>query len=391
MKAIVINAEWKPKKGYPISRLEEDTRTAFDSSKVWKNPILEIRELPIPQISSKDVLLRVMASGICGSDISMYKSDDDGYMHYGSFAGFPRIIGHELVGLVEEKGDEVKDLTVGDIVTIDNVVWCNRCDPCRNGYFNACENQSQIGLTIDGGLANYIAVESKQCWKVNDLITNWNNKREAYLAAALIEPLTISYQAMLSLAGGPRLGGVVVVFGAGTIGSTAILIARAAGARVVCFDVVEEKLEIARQLGAEFAFNSMSLSESGSSSYKKVMEITSGKGADMLVEATGSEKVMPEIMRCLGVGGKVVSIGISSKETSVNLFALQAKQARLFGSIGHAGTGSYPGVINLLASGIIEIPRLLKIVTKTCGIDDVPLAMKETIGGKGIKTIVEFL
>lgn len=159
MKGLIVTAEWNPKPGYTVSDFEKTTGKAITGNSIWKNPRLELKEVPDPTPGPKDVVLKVRACGVCGSDVHFYETDSDGYMLYPGLTKFPCVIGHEFSGEVVAAGKEVKDLKIGDMVTAEEMIWCGECIPCRNGYPNQCLNLEEIGFTINGAFAEYIVIE----------------------------------------------------------------------------------------------------------------------------------------------------------------------------------------------------------------------------------------
>ncbi|HTU03033.1 MAG TPA: alcohol dehydrogenase catalytic domain-containing protein, partial [Candidatus Sulfotelmatobacter sp.] len=164
MKALVLDAAWQPKPGYPLSEFERRTRKAVTGNGIYASPSLAVKEVPVPTIGPRDVLLKVKACGVCGSDIHMVETDPQGYVMYPGLMKLPCVTGHELSGVVEEVGREVSDLTPGDLVTAEEMIWCGECKPCRAGFVNQCTRLEEIGFTIDGAFAEYLAIGSKYCW-----------------------------------------------------------------------------------------------------------------------------------------------------------------------------------------------------------------------------------
>ena len=368
MRGLVLHAEWKPRRGYVPSEVEVKTRKVKYGSRVWRNPQLRLEERPIPDIGSKEVLIRVKACGICGSDIHMYQHDEEGYMLYPGLTRFPCIIGHELSGVIERVGSDVKDLKVGDIVCAEEMWWCGECTPCRNGYPNQCENLEEMGFTLDGGFADYVAVNSKYCWKLNELIDAYGSEEKVYEAGSLVEPTSVAYNAMFVRAGGFKPGGYVVVWGAGPIGLAATALAKAAGAsKVIVFEIMRERIELAKIMGAAYVFNPVELKEAGTNPFEKVLDITGGMGADLQVEAAGApKKTLPEMERCLAIGGKITWIGRADVEAPIFMEHFQVRASQVYGSQGHSGYGTFMNVIRLMAAGKID---MTKIITRRYPLD----------------------
>ena len=206
MKGMVLDAKWEPKPDYKVSEWEKKTGKAITGNAIWHNPTLEVKEWPDPKPGPKEVLLQIQACGVCGSDMHFYETDKDNYILYPGLTKFPTILGHEFSGKVKEVGKEVTQLKVGDMVTVEEMIWCGRCTPCRNGYPNHCTNLEEIGFTIPGAFANYIAVDEKFCWKIDAIAERFGSEEMAYAVGALTEPSCVAYNAMFTRAGGFKPG-----------------------------------------------------------------------------------------------------------------------------------------------------------------------------------------
>jgi len=228
MKGLVLDAKWDPRPDYALSDWEKGTGKAISGNSVWRYPKLEVREWPDPQPGPNEVLLAIQACGVCGSDMHFYETDEDDYILYPGLTRFPTILGHEFSGKVVEAGKEVELLKVGDMVTVEEMIWCGRCIPCRNGYPNHCTNLEEIGFTIPGAFANFITVDEKYCWPINAIAERFGDEVKAYEVGAMTEPTTVAYNGMFERAGGFRPGHYVSVFGAGPIGLEAAIAAKRA-------------------------------------------------------------------------------------------------------------------------------------------------------------------
>ena len=227
----------------------------------------------------------------------------------------------------------------------------------------------EFGFTLNGAFAEYTAIDGKCCWKINTLKDAYGDEEKAYEAGALVEPTTVAYHGMFVRAGGFKPGAYVTVFGAGPIGLATIALAKAAGAsKLIVFEVSKKRLELAKKMGADHVFDPVELTKQGSSPHERILEITKGAGADMQVEVAGaSAQTIKEMEKSLAIGGKIVQIGRTPDTTSMHLERLQVRGAQLFGSLGHAGHGTYPNVIRLMASHKIDMRR---IITKKCKLRD---------------------
>jgi threonine dehydrogenase-like Zn-dependent dehydrogenase len=167
MNSLVLDAKWEPKSEYKLSDWEKETGKAISGCQVWKGPKLEVRSWPDCTPGPKEVLIQVKACGVCGSDMHFYETDEDNYILYPGLTKFPTILGHEFSGKVVEVGKEVTLLKEGDMITAEEMIWCGRCIPCRNGYPNHCLNLEEIGFTIPGAFADFLAIDEKFCWKID--------------------------------------------------------------------------------------------------------------------------------------------------------------------------------------------------------------------------------
>ena len=156
VKALQVTGEWAPRDGYRPAPEEERTRIARSGSMVWREPEFSVRELPEPEPGPGEVLIRVRACGICGSDVHVYERDADGYMRYPGMIGLPVVTGHELAGEVVAVGAGVRDPRPGDPVCAEEIAWCGACVACRSGRLNSCERLGELGFTLDGAHAELV-------------------------------------------------------------------------------------------------------------------------------------------------------------------------------------------------------------------------------------------
>ncbi len=361
MKGLQFSAEWAPRRDYRVSEFEHRTGKAVTGASVWRYPQVKIVEVAEPPLGPKDVRLRPRACGVCGSDVHFYETDADGYIRYPGLTKFPVIIGHEFSGEILEVGKNVRGLRVGDLVTVEEMIWCGECIPCRNGWPNQCENLEEIGFTINGAMAEQVVVGAKYCWPITRLADVYGSVEAACEAGALCEPTSVAYNGMFVRAGGFRPGGVVAVFGTGPIGFAAIALARAAGAsRVIAFEVSPVRQALARQVGADEVHNPVELAKAGSSPHEIVLASSGGAGADMQIEAAGAPTVtMPEVEQALAIGGKVVIIGRAAERAPMYLEHLQTHAGQVYGAQGHSGYGTFQNVIRLMASKRVDLRPII--------------------------------
>lgn len=361
MEAFHAEADWAPKPGYVLSARERADRRSYRADMAFRNVRAGVVRLPAPEIRDDEVLIRIGACGICGSDLHALETDADGYSTFASHVRFPVITGHEYSGEVVEVGPGVASLRVGDLVAVEQIRWCGVCRACRTGAFNQCENVEEAGLSCDGGFAEYGAVREKFCCRINGLADRLGGRLEALEAGAVAEPTCVAYAGMQINAGGVKPGSNVAVFGAGPIGLAAIALARAFGAaRVFAFSTNPRRDELARMMGADTVLNPDDLARSGSGAGEAVMEATDGIGAGMIVEATGNfAKVYPEIVRCLGICARVVQLGIGSAPAVFDAMPLVRRNAHIVGSMGHAGNDVFPSVLRMMESGAVDMRRMI--------------------------------
>lgn len=388
MKGLVLEAKWEPKSDYKLSSWEKKTGKAITGNSVWRNPRLRIKEVPKPKVSAKEVLIKVKACGVCGSDMHFYETDKENYVMYPGLTKFPCILGHEFSGQIVEVGKEVKDFKAGDMVCAEEMIWCGECKPCRDGYPNQCENLEEIGFTINGAFAQYIALGAKYCWKIDALVSRYKSKDLAYEAAATVEPNCVAYNGMFECAGGFKPGGYVVVYGAGPIGLSSIALAKASGAAlVIAFEVSKGRRRLAKKMGADFVFDPLSLERKGSSPSIEVRKLTSDFGADLQVEAAGAPmKTIPQMEESMAIGGKIVQIGRAAERVPMYLESFQVKKAKMFGAQGHSGYGTFPNVVRLIASGKIDP---LKMITACYSLDKAVDAIARSTSREDGKIIVK--
>jgi len=383
MKGLVLTAKWEPREGYELSEFEKTTGKAITGNAIWRYPELKVQEVEKPAIEPDQVLIQIKACGVCGSDMHFYETDEDGYILYPGLTKFPTILGHEFSGEVVEVGSEVEGLEVGDMVTAEEMIWCGHCFPCRNGFPNHCTNLEEIGFTIPGAFAEYIAVGAKYCWKLNALMDRYGDEEKVYEAGAVTEPSSVAYNAVFERAGGFRPGAYVVVFGLGPIGLAATAECKASGAaKVIGFELSAPRRELAKKVGADHVFDPREVTP-----YEVVMDLTEGQGADLHVEAAGAPQVtVPEMEKSLAINGKIVQIGRAATKVPMYLETLQVRRGQVFGSQGHSGHAVFPSVIRLMASGLMDMTQ---IITARYNLDEAVDAIAKSVAREDGKIMVK--
>lgn len=390
MKGLYLTGDYVPRPDYVLSGRELDgDHRALNGNAIWKNSKLSLRtDIPMPEVGLKDILVQVRYCGVCGSDVHFYETDDEGYILFPGHTKLPVVIGHEFSGKVVEVGSEVKDIRVGDLVTVEEMNWCGECDPCRAGYFNQCRQLEELGFTLNGAFAEYVVAHSKYAWKLNDIAEATGDEDKTYRVGAMVEPASVAYNGVISASGGIKPGQHVAVFGTGPIGAAAIQILRAAGAaKILAFEMRPERRDLAVLSGATHVYDPAELSRQGTPPAEVIMQETRGQGVAMGVEASGATRaVVPDIEKALAVGGKLVQIGMVAGETPLQLLTYQIKRAAMYGAIGHSGHENFPNVIQLMAAGRIDMDG---IATGVFALDEALDAIKDTAKRTGGKILVK--
>jgi scyllo-inosose 3-dehydrogenase len=355
MKALTLSADWSPKAEYKMTEREQTTRKIKNGFMVWKNPSINVGAVDDPTPNADEVIIEVAAVGICGSDMHMYESGDDGYMLYPGYVTAPNILGHEFAGRVVEVGSEVTDLKKGDLVAVEEIQWCGVCVACRRGFVNHCENMEELGFTTPGAMAQFIAVRAKYCWKLDELADRYGED-EALVMGAMVEPTGVSYQGMFNRLHNWQPGNNVVIFGAGPIGLAAEALAIAAGAGlVIVFDPSESRRNIAQKMGASHVLDPI-----GADLDSTILDLTYGRGVDYVVECAGiADKTIEPLNACLAVNASIIDIGMGGKRPTLPTVTYKQRGVQLAGSLGHSGSGTFQNVIRLMAAGRIDMRQMV--------------------------------
>ncbi len=368
MQGVTLIADWDPKPGFKLGAKDIEGRQTYLGSQVWRNPRFEIREYDIPTPADDEVLIEIKACGICGSDVHMAQADEQGYIFYPGLTGFPSILGHEFSGVVVEAGKKAFDKRTnkpfkgGEPVTSEEMLWCGSCKPCADGYPNHCERLDEVGFNVNGAYTKYMVLPSRTIWSLEPLLKNYTGD-DLFVAGSLIEPTCVAYNAVIERGGGIRPGDRVVILGAGPVGIAACAILKRAGAsQVIISETQDNRAEMAMRLGADFRVN-----PAKEDFADRVLEITGGMGADLFMEATGlPELVYPGIERVVWEGrtlnSKIVVTARAEAKMPVAGEVLQVRRAAIIGAQGHSGHGTFPRVIECMATGMDMTPMSTKKV-----------------------------
>jgi len=374
MRGVTLFADWEPRPDFRLGAKDTDGKETYLGSRVWRNPRMDIVEYDIPTPGPNEVLIEVKACGICGSDVHMAQSDDEGYIYYPGLTGFPCILGHELAGVVVEAGAKAYDKVTnkpfkgGERVCAEEMLWCGECKPCADGFPNHCERLDEIGFNVNGAFARYITLPAKLLWSLEPLADRYKGD-EIFLAGSLCEPTSVAYTAVIVRGGGVRPGDKVVICGSGPVGLAACAILKRQGAStVIISEPQENRAKMALKLGADYAINPLKEDFT-----ERVLELTRGMGADLYLEATGLPTVVyPQIEETIWYGralnARTVVVARADAKMPVTGEVLQVRRAQIVGSQGHSGDGTFSRVIECMADGMDMTP----IITKKIGLDDVP-------------------
>ena len=366
MLGVTLVADWEPKPGFKLGSKDIEGRQTYLGSQVWRHPRFEIREYDIPTPGDDEVLLEVKACGICGSDVHMAQADQDGYIFYPGLTGFPSILGHEFSGVVVEAGKKAFDKRTnkpfkgGEAVTSEEMLWCGSCKPCADGYPNHCERLDEVGFNVNGAYAKYMVLPARTLWSLEPLRKNYTEEN-LFLAGSLVEPTCVAYNAVIERGGGIRPGDRVVILGAGPVGIAACAILKRAGAsQVIVSETEDVRAKMAMKLGADYHINPLKEDFAD-----RVLEITDGMGADLFMEATGLPTVVyPGIERVIWEGrtlnSKVIVTARAEAKMPVTGEVLQVRRAQIIGAQGHSGHGTFPRVIECMATGMDMTPMSTK-------------------------------
>lgn len=326
---------------------------------------LEQREIPVPEIKADEILVKMEAVGICGSDLHYYS-----HGKIGDFVvDFPFILGHECAGTIVETGAEVKNLAVGDRVALEPGVPCGQCEFCMSGKYNLCPDVKFFATPpYHGCLQNYVSHKASFAFKLPDHVSSTEG--------ALAEPLAIGINAVQT--GEVKLGDTVVIFGAGCIGLVSLLSAKASGATdVIVIDVVDKRLDVANSMGAT------TINAARENVIDRVNELTRNKGARVVIDCAGNNITLAQTVQVAKAGGTIVWVGMATDEINgLQLGPISAKELTIKSIFRYRNL--YPTTIAAIADGKIDISG---IISNKYKFEDTPQAYQETL--KNVSNIVK--
>lgn len=302
-----------------------------------------IQKVADPTPENHGVVLKVMATGVC-------RSDWHGWIGHDPDIPLPHVPGHELAGIVEAVGKDVKNWHIGDRVTVPFVGGCGHCPECDSGNQQVCDNQFQPGFTHWGSFAEYVGIHQA------DLnLVQLPNEMNFVTAASLGCRFITSYRGIVDQ-GKVSDGDWVAVHGCGGVGLSAIMIAKAYGANVIAIDIDDQKLEFAKSIGADFSINA----KIATNVPEAIFEITK-RGAHISMDALGNPETCRNSIRSLAKRGKHIQVGLLVADQSTPNLPMDivvANELEIIGSHGMAAH-RYPKMLNMIASGKLEPEKLI--------------------------------
>lgn len=331
-----------------------------------KNTKFEVREMQFSELKPNEVMIKNMACGICGTDVHIYHGEE------GSAKVCPPVVlGHEFSGEIVEIGSEVKNVVVGDHVTIDPNIYCGKCRPCRMGTKQNCEHLFALGVNVNGGFAEYSIAPDTQCYKL-DKSVEWD-------IGAMAEPLACAIHGIDRAQIKP--GQTVLIVGGGTIGLLMVQLARISGAStIILSEPIEMRRKIGLDIGADFAIDPINENVS-----EAINRFTGTEGADVVIECVGKPFAVDQAIDAAGLNGTVLLFSVPAVGASVKLplFEVYKKELTIKGSIINPDT--HQRAVNLLNSGKIEIKKL---ITHHYDLANLEEAIKMQMSADSIKVVV---
>jgi 2-desacetyl-2-hydroxyethyl bacteriochlorophyllide A dehydrogenase len=332
-----------------------------------ENEKFEVQEAPIPEPEAGELLIQNKACGVCGTDIHIYHGEPGS-----ADVTPPVVLGHEYAGIIQKVGEGVSGFQVGDHVTIDPNIYCGVCRYCRDGKKQMCENMKAIGVTQDGGFAEYSIIPASQAFLLPSELD--------LEMGAMAEPLACCIhgidQAQI------KTGDTVVIIGGGAIGLLLLQLARLSGAsQVILSEPVELRQEIAKKLGADATFDPMKKDPA-----EEVKKLTGKDGADVVIECVGKTVATKQAFEMAAKGATILLFSVPSVDATFDLplFDVFKKELVIKGSFVNPDT--HARAVDLLRSGKIQI---VPLITHRFGLDEMDQAIKMQMSAQSIKVLVK--
>jgi threonine 3-dehydrogenase len=301
----------------------------------------QIQTIDIPKIGVNDVLVKVKAVSICGTDLHIYKWDDWAKNRVNP----PYTFGHEFCGVVVEKGSAVSCLNIGDYVSGETHFVCYECNQCLNEKFHLCNKTKILGVDTDGCFAEYVKIPSQNIWK--------NNNDLPYKLATIQEPFGNAVHTVLSSNVPTK---TVAIIGCGPIGLMALAVAKACGAgKVIAIDINSYRLSLASKMNADYIFNSLEIDI-----VSEVMKITHGNGVDVVCEMSGNERAIKKGLQILTNGGDFNILSLPTKEVAIDFTnSVVFKGIKIQGITGRRMFSTWNQIRELLVNKLVDLNPLI--------------------------------
>jgi threonine 3-dehydrogenase len=341
---------------------------------VWKTrgeQGFEIKDAEVPVPKDDEVLIKVKATSICGTDLHIYKWDEWAQKRIGK--NIPYIFGHEVAGEIVEMGKSTKGLSIGEHVSAETHISCGYCFQCKTGNEHICENVKILGVDTNGTFAEYLTLPYRNAWVNDKKIPHW--------VATAQEPLG---NAVHTVFDGEIAGKTVIIIGMGPIGVCAVGLCKAAGAeKVIAVGHQDNRLKFAEEFGADLLINSKT---EGIDVRKEIMDATDGRGADVFLEMAGTPSSFNDGMATLRPGGRASILGVFSKPFEVDMTGIVFKGARVTGINGRRMFDTWYKSKAFLSSGKI---KLEKLVTHRFKLEEIGKGFDVLIKREGMKVVLE--
>lgn len=320
-----------------------------------------VEDLPVCTPRRGEAAVKVKAVGICGTDLHIFKEGR-------ADVELPRVMGHELSGVVAALGDGVDHIFVGDRVVLDPVMSCGVCPTCRAGHGNVCADVKCFGVQMDGGFQDEIVVPADSLYRFPE--------QYSFVQAALAEPFSVAANILNRVS--VKESDFVVIMGAGTIGLSLIQGAKAAGAKVLISDIEEAKLKKAKEIGADCTVNSRK--EDLEDAVKRYRE----EGADVVIDAAGMARLTEQSIKLAAPCGRIGVISFDARPAQIPAVVITKKELSLIGS--RMNAHRFPDVIRWMEKGALNLDAM---VSKIYPVEEIQKAFEETLADSStIKTII---
>ncbi|MGD0549596.1 MAG: alcohol dehydrogenase catalytic domain-containing protein [Candidatus Bathyarchaeia archaeon] len=316
---------------------------------------IRIEEIEKPRAGPSEVLIRVKAVGICGSEMHAYEGLSKRRVP-------PLVMGHEFAGIVEELGEGQTDIGVGDRVVVSPAVHCGACEECLSGRTNVCRARRHVGIDFPGAFAEYVTMPSHVCYRIPE--------SAGFEEAALAEPLSVGTHAT----GIAKVTDedTVLVLGCGIIGLSCLIAAREKARTTLVSDVLDSRLNFARLFGADATIDASTMD-----AVAQVQRMTSGRGVDVALEAVGLEQTARQAVSSVKEAGRVVLVGLFEEMARLNILQIALKEIQITGSYGRKDK-DFRNALRLLET---RGPTIRRLITHTFPLDRVSEAF-ETISSQ---------